>query len=191
MRKLTTAELAKQMLYVPGVVHSSPPFAADAFQMAKADNDFQQNFLSIAKLSPATFAAMVQKGNSLWLSLASMLFTFIVSLSKRFLPSSLISERWKALSPDHVVQGIDLCYFGLKNINMGIRLPCDGDGERLSGDLNLKHGPFDYMEDCWFPLDMRTSRSSRRISTRIIHAGLCFQFRMGGVGYRGPIEVVQ
>jgi hypothetical protein len=25
---------------MPGVVHSSPPFAADAFQMEKADDDF-------------------------------------------------------------------------------------------------------------------------------------------------------
>jgi hypothetical protein len=34
------AEFAKQMLHMPGVVRSSPPLAADAFQMAKADDDF-------------------------------------------------------------------------------------------------------------------------------------------------------
>ena len=29
------------MLHMPGVVQSSPPLAADAFHMAKADDDFQ------------------------------------------------------------------------------------------------------------------------------------------------------
>jgi Predicted metal-binding integral membrane protein (DUF2182) len=37
----TTAKFAKQMLHMPRVVHSSTPFAADAFQMAKANDEFQ------------------------------------------------------------------------------------------------------------------------------------------------------
>jgi hypothetical protein len=36
-----TAKFAKQMLHMPCVVHSSTPFAADAFQMAKANDEFQ------------------------------------------------------------------------------------------------------------------------------------------------------
>jgi hypothetical protein len=67
----------------------------------------------------------------------------------------LLTKRWQALSPNHVVQEIDLCYFGLKNINVGIRVPCDGDGERLSGDLNMLKTPFAYLEECWFELDMQ------------------------------------
>ena len=40
---LATAEFAKQMLHMPGVVHSSPPLAADALQMAEAAHDFHSN----------------------------------------------------------------------------------------------------------------------------------------------------
>jgi hypothetical protein len=32
------------MLHMPGVVHSSPPFPADTFQMAKTDDDFHRVF---------------------------------------------------------------------------------------------------------------------------------------------------
>jgi hypothetical protein len=48
--------------------------------MANADNDFQQNFLSLANLSPATFTAMAQKGSSLWLSLVAPSFTTVALL---------------------------------------------------------------------------------------------------------------
>jgi hypothetical protein len=37
--KRATAEFAKQMLHMPGVVHSPLRLAADASQMAKADDD--------------------------------------------------------------------------------------------------------------------------------------------------------
>jgi hypothetical protein len=40
MSKLAAADFAEQMLHMPGVVHSSPPFPADTFQMAKTDDDF-------------------------------------------------------------------------------------------------------------------------------------------------------
>jgi hypothetical protein len=42
--KLAAAEFAQQMLHMPGVVHSSPPFPADTFQMAKTDDDFHRVF---------------------------------------------------------------------------------------------------------------------------------------------------
>jgi hypothetical protein len=38
--KLAAAEFAKQMLHMPGVVHPPSPFSKDAFQMAKANDDF-------------------------------------------------------------------------------------------------------------------------------------------------------
>jgi hypothetical protein len=38
--KPATAEFAKQMLHMPRIVHSPPRLAADASQMAKADDDF-------------------------------------------------------------------------------------------------------------------------------------------------------
>jgi hypothetical protein len=38
--QLAAAEFAKQMLHMPGVVYSSPPFPADTYQMAKTDDDF-------------------------------------------------------------------------------------------------------------------------------------------------------
>jgi hypothetical protein len=38
--KRPTAEFAKQMLQMPGVVSSLPPLEADAFHMAKTDDDF-------------------------------------------------------------------------------------------------------------------------------------------------------
>jgi hypothetical protein len=38
--KLPTAEFAKQMLQMPGVVSSLPPLEADAFHMAKTDDNF-------------------------------------------------------------------------------------------------------------------------------------------------------
>jgi hypothetical protein len=43
--KLAMAELAKQMPHMPGVVHSSPPFPTDTFQMAKTDDDFHFEYL--------------------------------------------------------------------------------------------------------------------------------------------------
>jgi hypothetical protein len=45
--KLAVAEFAKQMLHMPGVVHSSPPFPADTFQMAKTDDDFHFEHLHL------------------------------------------------------------------------------------------------------------------------------------------------
>ena len=41
------AEFAKQMLRMPGVVHSSPPFPADTFQMAQTDDDFHFKYLHL------------------------------------------------------------------------------------------------------------------------------------------------
>src|SRR5208282_6403932 len=38
--KRSTAEFAKQMLQMPGVVPSLPPLEADAFHMAKTDDNF-------------------------------------------------------------------------------------------------------------------------------------------------------
>jgi hypothetical protein len=38
--KVAAAEFAKQMLHMPGVIRSFPPHVADAFQMAKANDDF-------------------------------------------------------------------------------------------------------------------------------------------------------
>jgi hypothetical protein len=35
------------MLHMPGVVHSSPPFPADTFQMAKTDDDFHCAYLRL------------------------------------------------------------------------------------------------------------------------------------------------
>ena len=64
-------------------------------------------------------------------------------------------ERWKALSPEHEAQEADLCYFGCKQLNLGIRLPEDGDGEHLSGDLNLLSAPFRYyVDNSWFELNL-------------------------------------
>jgi hypothetical protein len=45
--KLAAAEFAKQMVHMPGVVHSSPPFLADTFQMAKTDDDFHLEYLHL------------------------------------------------------------------------------------------------------------------------------------------------
>ena len=45
--KLATAKFSKQMLHMPGVVHSSPPFPADTFQMAKTDDDFHFEYLHL------------------------------------------------------------------------------------------------------------------------------------------------
>jgi hypothetical protein len=45
--KLAAAEFAKQMVHMPGVVHSSPPFPADTFQMAKTDDDFHLEYLHL------------------------------------------------------------------------------------------------------------------------------------------------
>jgi hypothetical protein len=45
--KLAAAEFAKQMLHMPGVVHSSPPFPADTFQMAKTDDDLRFKYLHL------------------------------------------------------------------------------------------------------------------------------------------------
>jgi hypothetical protein len=45
--KLAAAEFAKQMLHMPGVVHSSRPFPTDTFQMAKADDDFHFEYLHL------------------------------------------------------------------------------------------------------------------------------------------------
>jgi hypothetical protein len=56
--KPATAESAKQMLHMPGVVHAPPRLAADASQMAKADDDSHFESLSDSSwrcppLSPA------------------------------------------------------------------------------------------------------------------------------------------
>jgi hypothetical protein len=40
MSELAAAEFTKQMLHMPGVVYSSPPFPADTFKMAKTDDYF-------------------------------------------------------------------------------------------------------------------------------------------------------
>ena len=45
--KLAVAEFAKQMLHMPGVIHSSPPFPADTFQMAKTDDYFHCEYLIV------------------------------------------------------------------------------------------------------------------------------------------------
>jgi len=37
---VAAAEFAKQMLHMPGVIGSFPQLVADAFQMAKANDDF-------------------------------------------------------------------------------------------------------------------------------------------------------
>jgi hypothetical protein len=44
--KSATAEFAKQMLHMPGVIHTPPRLAADASQMAKADDDVHFKSLS-------------------------------------------------------------------------------------------------------------------------------------------------
>jgi hypothetical protein len=45
--KLAAAEFAKQMLHMPGVVRSSPPFAADTFQMAKTDDNLHFEYIHL------------------------------------------------------------------------------------------------------------------------------------------------
>ena len=42
--KLATAEFAKQVLYMPGIVGPLPPLAVDAYQMAEAYNELHFNF---------------------------------------------------------------------------------------------------------------------------------------------------
>ena len=54
--QLATAEFAKQMLHMPGVVHSPPPFPADTFQMAKTDDDFHFAYLHL--FYPADFTRL-------------------------------------------------------------------------------------------------------------------------------------
>jgi hypothetical protein len=39
--KCTTAEFAKQVMHMPGIVRPFTPFAPDTFQMSKANDDFQ------------------------------------------------------------------------------------------------------------------------------------------------------
>jgi hypothetical protein len=53
------------MLQMPGVVNSSQPLTEDTVQMAKADNNFQREFLSPASLYAVAFFAIEQEGHSL------------------------------------------------------------------------------------------------------------------------------
>jgi hypothetical protein len=58
--KFAAAEFAKQMLHMPGVVHSSPPLPVDAFQVAKTDDDFHFN-ISSTSIVPAVFGLDVPR----------------------------------------------------------------------------------------------------------------------------------
>jgi hypothetical protein len=53
------------MLQMPGVVNSSQPLTEDTVQMAKADNNFQREFLPPASLYAVAFFAIEKQGNSL------------------------------------------------------------------------------------------------------------------------------
>jgi len=60
------------MLHMPGVVHSSPPFPADTFQMAKTDDDFIWN-ISIYSIVPTLLCSAAPRCGS------SNDFTLVVS----------------------------------------------------------------------------------------------------------------
>jgi hypothetical protein len=43
--ELAAPEFAKQMLHMPGVVYSAPPFPVDTFKMANTNDDFHFEYL--------------------------------------------------------------------------------------------------------------------------------------------------
>jgi hypothetical protein len=47
MSELAAPEFAKQMLHMPGVVFSFPPFPVDTFKMANTDDDFHFAYLHL------------------------------------------------------------------------------------------------------------------------------------------------
>jgi hypothetical protein len=66
------AELTKQMLDMPGVVHSSAPFPVDAFQMSKTDDDFNLNISIHTILRAPLYLAVPDRDDFLTIILSQM-----------------------------------------------------------------------------------------------------------------------